>query len=209
MKNLLGSLYASVREHRKAFAVPNGAAVLAAALLSVSGVAHATRTYEVKLEGSPTLNGSVGGSYLVTGSITTDGTVGKLNASNVLDWTLSVTMGSQAPVSMWAGHASDKFSCGSTSCGLNTDAAGNLYFNYNEFGDAEFAGAYNSPYVFFTGSPGWGSIFVFGEFPSSVYAYGYGNTLIGQAAAVPEPATTALLLCGGLLVMAMRQREKI
>jgi hypothetical protein len=153
--------------------------LLAAALMGVCGVARPSIVYTVNISD---------GIEMVSGTITTDGLIGTLNASDITAWDLTAA----GPVA-FAENSSipGAFLLCSFGCGLTATATTLAYdFSSQIAGTGFFDCAGNCQIQLDTGA-----VDVFkasaGHFISES-----GNTVIARAAAAPEPGTFTLLGLG-------------
>lgn len=150
----------------------------------------------------------------ITGSVTTDGTIGLLNASNFLNWTLNV-QGDGASDVLNDGN-SGVFTGGTAT----TATAGNIFFDFGALNASfllfqknfssgnSYACAASTP---FPSTPCYQGASLVPEnylSPSAQFQLFEGNQIIASVAAVPEPATWAMMIAGfGLAGAAMRRRN--
>ena len=160
----------------------------------------------------------------VTGTITTDGTVGTLAASNITAWNLTLTGNGGAtfqlvngPSGVEVGNISDPFNPNAGTPDLTADAQ-HIYFNYDAT-DGGYLGFQTLP--FYGGQNYWCNASYNNNFDcaqgksvvpvrysdgSSIYQSASGNQIL--ASAVPEPMTSGLLLCGLVVVSCALRRSR-
>ena len=173
--------------------------------LGAASMASANTVYNVNL--------SIGATGHATGTITTDGTVGALSLSNILDWHLSVSDGVHTTDTL-SGPLSGNNSFDAANQNDQVGSATALTFNFSNT---------NGGYLFFENAGGFlcfgsGSgvcatgvagnvegISVQGNLQNTVLT---GTQTIGTASqtTVPEPSTLALLF-GGAVFMLLRRSK--
>lgn len=155
------------------------------------------------------------------GTITTDGTIGTLSAANIVDFYLTLNDGSNAVNLIWpnASVVVNKNACcnGGTPSAVDlTASASSLMFDYSGSDSGYFSISGSVGSICYTatsncwGPTGVGLYNVNGD-GRSVYIAQSGNQIIGNVvpAAVPEPATWALMLVGfGGIGAALRSRRR-
>ena len=166
----------------------------------------------------------------VTGTITTDGTVGTLAAVNITAWNLLLTGNSGATFNLVngssgveVGNISDPFNPNAGNADLTADAT-NIYFNYSGT-DGGYLGFQTLP--FYGGQNYWCNASFNNNFdcaqgksvvpvlfssPTSIYQAATGNQIIasvvGTNGGVPEPATWAMMVIGIGVIGATMRRQK-
>ena len=172
--------------------------LLAAALMVLCGVASANIIYNVDISG---------GGETVTGTITTDGTIGALTAASIVAWNLSASGPAVLSVVSPGNHECQGSAFGG--CGVTAEADGTLV----ETGSTPFAVT-----AFYGGALGQPPSIEFA--PSAVFVEitadeiaviptGQG-TVLGSSSSAPEPPTAILLAIGlvGLGSVYMRARGR-
>lgn len=199
------------------------AAFIAAATLQASA-ASAAITYGFDVTATTAYpTGNPLQSDSVTGSLTTDGTIGVLHAANILDWTLSLVDHLDATQNYTLTKANSLLL--EDGGGALSATATALLFNYSGAGEfliqAKTPGPYSgSRYFCFSAA---GGACLPGETISPGYATSDGVVLTGDSApigsqsltppslpgGVPEPATWAMMLVGfGGVGMALRDTRR-
>jgi len=180
----------------------------AAALLAGTTSAANALTYNV--------DGTIGGGS-VFGSITTNGKIGTLAASDITGWTLLVTGNGGANVTL------DNLNSGVFLGGSAVTAdASNIYFDFTKnnaapsyllfqksFGSGnDYTCASNAD---FNATPCYyGASAVPGSYANASASYSIpqgGNLIVASTAAVPEPATWAMMI-GGLAIVGATMRRR-
>lgn len=95
-----------------------GAGLLCALLLGAAGSARASLVYQLDITGP---------SVQATGSITTDGSLGTLDVSDILAWSIDVSSPLTGSLSSAAGN---HMACFGAGCGLVATADGQLKFDF-------------------------------------------------------------------------------
>jgi hypothetical protein len=167
--------------------------------LALAGEAQSNITYNVN---------EVIGAGGVVGTVTTDGTVGELGATNILDWNLTVTGNGGVSYNLDSGNGLSGVEVGNNSSyedptlgtpDLTADAT-NIYFNFSAT-DGGYLGFQSLP--FYEGEQYWscgasnnydsaqglGAVPILYSDPSSIYEPESGNQIIASVATVPEPGT--------------------
>jgi hypothetical protein len=177
---------------------PRWAFLLAVFVAAVSSPAAASMVYSVNLVTTSTAGS---GTETFTGTITTDGTLGALTASNFVDWAIT----GAGPVSIGVSQAGPggSVSCGPSGCGINAtstelDLTGGGGFTFDNFSglinittlQLGFGGAgFGYPYLVT-------AIIAPSMSPPSGGFFGYSTATIATVSStstVPEPSTTALI----------------
>ncbi len=193
------------------FALPVAAALLATA-------ANAGITYSASI--TPTLQFGAGNSLIVDYTITTDGALGVLNISQITGWTVKFNYNGN--IELLSGTAAVDESFGSSNTLLATPTELKFDFTRGPGVGSQFELGTGSRFIFFTargneiiGPANTAQITTFYINPSvNALAGGFnlpgsGYQLIGTAA-VPEPASWAMLIAGfGLTGAAMRRRARV
>ncbi len=204
-------------------------ALLFGTLVAVSS-ANANTTYTVDETITGPLNGTAGNPMQtdsVIGTITTDGTIGILHASNLVSWTLDLVDVTN-PGNSYALTSSNSLISVDTGSVLSATTSG-LFFNYagtGAFGfQADNPGAY-SGYHYWCLSEGWyGCLDGNSIAPNNVYAGNVGDDLVVAATGtqgqvgdspldpspspVPEPSTPVLFgLAIAWMASALRRRQQ-
>ena len=176
-------------------------AASAVACLAVSSAANAA-----VYVGSHT----VGGGSLQL-SITTDDTTGVLSAGNITDWSFTMTNGG-GMVTLNSGNSTNTFFSGTalsaTATDLLFDFGGTGHIQWDNFGPGDDAFCLDTPGAAFTciASPPSMNILVNGTLD---FSQPQGSYVLGSlAAAVPEPATWAMLILGFLGVGSAMRRSR-
>lgn len=153
---------------------------------------------------------SVGSSGSYTLSLTTDGTLGSLQAYNITDFAIDIS-DATGSLTLTPGNAGILIASG----GLSASAA-DLFFNYNGGGYALFQSPFvgsGKNFLCFAGSPCGnfaGATNLAVNNPSVVSTTAYQGTvkIASVNSAVPEPATWAMVLLGfGCIGFAMRLKK--
>jgi hypothetical protein len=159
--------------------------LLAAALMAVCGVASADIVYTINVSG---------GGETVTGTITTDGTLGQLTSANIVAWDLDASGAVAVSVSSPGNFLCQDAQIGG--CAVTAEADGDLVSSGGTLASMAFyAGALQTcPLIGFSSD----NVFVcIGVDPDDLASIQFAQgTVLGTAASVPEPATLALLGIG-------------
>ena len=149
----------------------------------------------------------------VTGTITTDGTIGILSASDIVGFNLTLNDGSNTANLSSGTVINNRDACCSGGVPNSVDLTAsltNLMFNYSGSDSGYFEIGNSSGAICYTntsncwGPTGVGLYSVDGD-GRSVYIAQSGNQIIATAVPVPEPSSWALMLLGaGLLGGALR-----
>jgi hypothetical protein len=146
------------------------------------------------------------GSGSVTGFITTDGTIGTLDATNLVAWNLLLDDGTNTTNvvsgTSSVGDVGDDLTASPTALMFNFSGADYGYFYFNgtpPSSDGQLCYSASPTCFFYTGTGFWG---VGGD--GHVYTIESGNQII--ATATPEPGTSVLMLIGMGFVFAMQKR---
>jgi PEP-CTERM motif len=156
------------------------------------------------------------GSGALTGTITTDGTIGNLSSSDIVQWTINIAYGSYSNTITQANSVVGKYTgtsgLSATSTELSFQFSSASGYNYFEFSRPSYVSGLYADYVDWQGSSfGSSSNNLFASADGVGYAETSGQTglqVIAQVAAVPEPSTWAMMLLGfcGLGFMAYRKK---
>jgi hypothetical protein len=154
-----------------------------------------------------TVNQTVGAGG-VTGTITTDGTIGTLGATDIIGWNLLLNSGSSTIT--LTGPPSANSNVSNFGAELLTASATQLFYNFGgSVGAFFFVGPGNaSTWCLGTGNP---CVSPAGEGvridPVLVFSQNTGDPAIATVTSTPEPGTSLLMLIGvGLVLAVMRKR---
>jgi hypothetical protein len=192
--------------------------VLLAGLLipAVSQSSAATITYTLT---NDVLDNAGWGSGALTGTITTDGTIGTLSSNNIINWAINIAYGSYSNTITPASSAVGVYL---PTIGLSATAT-DLLFQFSPQGYNDFAfSRVPENYSLYGDYVDWnGYSYGNGQFASDLFAsadgVSYGQTdgpqglqTIAEVAAVPEPSTWAMMILGfaGVGFMAYRRKPK-
>ena len=158
------------------------------------------------------------GAGSLQGSITTDGTLGVLSSANLSAWTLTINgMGASDVLT----EGNSNFFVGGAK--LTADA-NHIYFDFTHddtnpayvlvqrsFGTGgHYACGSNATYALTPCLEGTSAVPVTYNDPSASFGHPAGSTIIASTAAVPEPATWAMMILGlGTVGLAMRRRQPV
>jgi hypothetical protein len=153
------------------------------------------------------------GAGTVTGSIETDGTIGVLGTSNIVNWDLVVTDGSVTydVLGPLSGNNTKENIGGPATSATATE----IFFDFNAVDNGSFVSFFNpltneSGWGLEDGYPGFPISPASGEFISAPPSFIDASADTGVqviATAVPEPSTYALMMIGIGCVMVMRKRK--
>jgi hypothetical protein len=181
----------------------------AAALLTGSATAANALTYVV--------DGSIGGGS-VSGTISTNGAIGTLAASDITGWSLVVTGNGGASATLDTLNSSVFLGGGAV-----TADASNIYFDFTKNNAAPsyllFQQSFQSGSAYVCAANAdyaltpcyYGASAVPENFASASAAYSVpnGNLVVASIAAVPEPATWAMMIGGLAIVGASLRRRSV
>ena len=189
------------------------ALAIALAALGANGAYAAPITYDVN---------QIIGPGSITGTITTDGTIGTLSAANITGFNLILNDGTKTATLSSPGlvfvNANTSSSAGTPNGADLTATSTNLFFNYSgsDAGDFVLEGdpTFNGEICYTSTSNCWGptgvGLYNVGLDGQSVFISQTGNQII---ASVPEPSTWAMLLLGlfgvGFMMRSVRRKEAV
>ena len=172
--------------------------LLAVAMLASLTAVQANAAIPITYTGSQTVSPPFGGPITATYSITTDGSLGNINQSNITSYLFTLIQGSntgQIGSSVEQSYTTGPFFATLTGLSIPTTASNALNFG-NGFFLVQFSSYIT---VMRAGTPDNG----FGSFQNNV------SFATASTAAVPEPATWAMMLIGfGAIGLAIRRRAR-
>lgn len=149
----------------------------------------------------------LGGPLTAGLEITTDGTLGTLSAGNVLYFKATFSGLYEEDIANYGAHPTVQSASVTLDGTSLTATAGRLYFDFDS-GGGVFGVASGSYYLFTAaGNVGWQPKIEFYELDSE-FSQAISQSGVQELAAVPEPASWAMLIAGfGLVGASMRRRR--